>query len=301
MSNWVTTELTNEHLGRQLKGLNPYGYPENMSLSEEAKQPMFALVRGSSATLTQVALMGNVTYGTHRRNGNFLRQIYWKLAQMKVWCIVFRLQQTIIRSSCSLSVSPWSTSMVNIVTSETGYVEDHMTGTQVGDAETTGSKHVSTCPSASDRTSRDRAPNATGNMTMINQALLPLSHLVAPSTSIASVASTIREVAGRVTTANILDACTLAKAKPGLETGPILQNLHVDGISLMITSLIAFPMGQLSFGDKLFGNAASPSQCARSCGVSSNGGVEFAANLFDTEMDVMMEDDEFNKYAMFVT
>ncbi|KAK9432886.1 hypothetical protein V1505DRAFT_353331 [Lipomyces doorenjongii] len=33
----------------------------------------------------------------------------------------------------------------------------------------------------------------------------------------------------------------------------------------------------------------------------SNGGVEFAANLFDTEMDVMMEDDEFNKYAMFVT
>ncbi|KAK9490489.1 hypothetical protein V1508DRAFT_424732 [Lipomyces doorenjongii] len=102
-------------------------------------------------------------------------------------------------------------------------------------------------------------------MTMINQALLPLSHLLTPSTSIASVARMIREVAGRGMNANILDACTLAKAKPGLETGPILQNLHVDGIGLMI----AFPMGQLSFGDKLFGNAASPSLRLRCFGMRS--------------------------------
>ncbi|KAK9319963.1 hypothetical protein V1517DRAFT_376061 [Lipomyces orientalis] len=62
---WVTTELINEHPGHQLEGVNPYAYPENRSLSEEAKQAMFALVRDSRATLTQVARMVNVTYGTH--------------------------------------------------------------------------------------------------------------------------------------------------------------------------------------------------------------------------------------------
>ncbi|KAK9342061.1 hypothetical protein V1522DRAFT_373730, partial [Lipomyces starkeyi] len=32
---WVIIELTNEHLGHQLEGVNPYKYPENRSLSEE--------------------------------------------------------------------------------------------------------------------------------------------------------------------------------------------------------------------------------------------------------------------------
>ncbi|KAK9351819.1 hypothetical protein V1505DRAFT_375587 [Lipomyces doorenjongii] len=75
MSIWVTS----------FDGVNPYAYPENRPLSEEAKQAMF--VRDSSATLTQVAGMVNVTYGTSwpdkyttvptiiMRNANFLRQI----------------------------------------------------------------------------------------------------------------------------------------------------------------------------------------------------------------------------------
>ena len=152
--------------------------------------------------------------------------------------------------------------------------------------------------------------NYLGNFTMINQARLPLSDLVSPSTSVASVAQTIRQVADKVTTASLLDAYTLVKT---LRTGLQLHNLKVDGSGLMITSLLGFPIAELCFGAKLFGNGGKPealrsligavTKVFRYCMVlpkKSHGGVEFVANMFEEEMDLLMEDEEFGKYAMFV-
>lgn len=156
-------------------------------------------------------------------------------------------------------------------------------------------------------------PNYLGNFTMINQALLPLSRLISTSTSIGSVASTIRCVADGVTSADLMDAYILAKTLPNLSPGPKLQNLTVDGDGLMITSLLAFPIAEVSFGDTLFSNCGRPetirtlmgaiNKVFRYCAIlprKSHGGVEFVANLFDTELEFLMEDAEFNKYAMFV-
>lgn len=158
--------------------------------------------------------------------------------------------------------------------------------------------------------SQSLPPNYLGNFTMINQALLPLSSLVAPSTSVGSVARTIRQVAGEVTTVSLMDAYTLVKT---LRSGLKLQNLKVDGNGLMITSLLAFPIAEVCFGDTIFGKGGRPealrtlmgaiNRVFRYCVIlprKSHGGVEFVANLFNQEMDILMEDEEFGKYAMLV-
>jgi hypothetical protein len=156
-------------------------------------------------------------------------------------------------------------------------------------------------------------PNYLGNFTMINQALLPLSYLLAPSTSLGSVARTIRQGAGDLNAARLMDAYTLAKMLPGLGPRPKLQNLRVDGNGLMITSLLAFPMTRFCFGEELFANGGNPeamrpllgavNKLFRQCSIlpiKSHRGVEFIANMFDTELELLMEDEEFGKYAMFV-
>ena len=152
--------------------------------------------------------------------------------------------------------------------------------------------------------------NYLGNFTMINQASMPLSLLVAPSTTIGSVAGTIRQVAGEVTTTNLMDAYSLVKT---VRTGLKLDNLKADGTGLIITSLIAIPMPAVSFGGELFANDGKPeamrmlmgaiNKVFRYCVIlprKSHEGVEFVANMFDKEMELLMEDEDFGKYAMFV-
>ena len=152
--------------------------------------------------------------------------------------------------------------------------------------------------------------NYLGNFTMINQILLPLSYLVAPSTSVASVAHTIRQVAGEVTTTSLMDAYTLVKT---IRTGLKLHNLKVDGNGLMITSLLGFPIAEVCFGERLFENGGRPEAIRSLMGAITNifrycivlprkthGGVEFIANMLEEEMDHLMEDEEFGKYTLFV-
>ena len=152
--------------------------------------------------------------------------------------------------------------------------------------------------------------NYLGNFTMINQAILPLSTLVEPSTSISSVAGRIRQVAAEVTPASLMDAYTMVKT---IQEGLKLENLKVDGNGLMITSLLAFPMTEVCFGETVFGNGGEPeairtlmgaiNDVFRYCVIlpkKSHGGVEFVANLFEEEMDILMQDEEFGRYAMFV-
>ena len=152
--------------------------------------------------------------------------------------------------------------------------------------------------------------NYLGNFTMINQTLLPLSYLVAPSTSVASVAHTIRQVAGEVTTTSLMDAYALVKT---IRTGLKLHNLKVDGNGLMITSLIGFPVADVCFGERLFENGGRPEAIRSLMGAITNvfrycivlprkahGGVEFIANMLEEEMAHLMEDEEFGKYTLFV-
>jgi hypothetical protein len=155
--------------------------------------------------------------------------------------------------------------------------------------------------------------NYLGNFTMINQVLLPVSSLIAPSTPIGSVVRTIRQVVDQVTSTRLMDAYSLARTLQGRERRLTLNNLRVHGNGLIITSLIAFPLGSMCFGETIFGNWGRPealrsvmgaiNKVFRYCAImprKNHGGVEFIANLFDDELDLLMEDEEFNKYAMFM-
>ena len=86
----------------------------------------------------------------------------------------------------------------------------------------------------------------------------------------------------------------------------------IEGNHLFMSSLIMLPMESLCFGDHgIFGNGGLPialrplmegfNKFLQVCFVlpqNKNGRVEFVANLLEEEMEVLMEDEEFGKYAV---
>ncbi|ODQ74805.1 hypothetical protein LIPSTDRAFT_68916 [Lipomyces starkeyi NRRL Y-11557] len=60
---WIVTQLVDHHENHQLQGINPLAYPENRSLTPEARETMLDLVRHSNASYTSIASVINTTYG----------------------------------------------------------------------------------------------------------------------------------------------------------------------------------------------------------------------------------------------
>ncbi|KAI1395413.1 hypothetical protein F4819DRAFT_478522 [Hypoxylon fuscum] len=152
-------------------------------------------------------------------------------------------------------------------------------------------------------------PNYLGNFTMIHQFLLSRSRLLSRA-SLGEVARMFRQAASEITTYRVMDAYTLVKT---VTNALELQNLKVDGNGLMITSLLGLELSEVCFGDGVFGNGGKPeamrtlmgaiNKSFRYCAIlprKSHGGVELVANLFDDELDVLLEDEEFGHYAVFV-
>lgn len=149
-----------------------------------------------------------------------------------------------------------------------------------------------------------------GNVVLINQASTPLSTLVSPQTSIADVARLIRNSAAEITPARVLDSYTLVESMK--DYGDLkMKFTSVDGWSMLITSLLMFPIDTISFGDQIFDNggkadAMRPLMSAfnrffRICFIlprKKNGGVEFVVSLYEEEMERLLEDEEFGRFAM---
>jgi trichothecene 3-O-acetyltransferase len=80
---------------------------------------------------------------------------------------------------------------------------------------------------------------------------------------------------------------------------------------MCISSMIMLPFASLCFGGGIFGNGGVPeamrplmgglNRSTRFCFVlprKRNGGIEFVGNLFVEEMEVLLEDEDFGRYAM---
>lgn len=163
-------------------------------------------------------------------------------------------------------------------------------------------------------------PDYMGNFTLMNQALLPLDYLIAPSTPIAQVARSIREAAGRITAERIMEAYALLRQlfQGGTPSMKLHSALAVDGTGLMITSLVAFPLAEVCFEaqestPRFFGNSGRPETMRTLMGAvnqifrygavlprKSHGGVEFVVNAYEDELDILLDDEELGKYAIFV-
>ena len=161
--------------------------------------------------------------------------------------------------------------------------------------------------------SQELPPDYLGNLTCINLSATPLAHLTSPDTSFATVARTIRDGANSITTGNLQDAYALARSVP--DFGQLaLQNSDLNGAAMLVSPLLTYPTNSVSFGDGVFGNGGCL-EALRMPMYSFNrmtrlslvlpklaaGGVEFLLNLFEEEMDLLLKDPEFKRYAMFLT
>ena len=156
-----------------------------------------------------------------------------------------------------------------------------------------------------------------GNHTVTLQSSMPLSTLTSPNTSVASVAGTIRSNASHVNSVNLLDMYTLVRSLPDfdeLRRRKRQRQLSIAHSAMMITSMLMIPSDQLNFGDRVFGNGGKPDSNRPLMGAFNragvhicfvlprrlNGGVEFVVNLYEEEMALLLDDEEFEKYAMFL-
>ena len=156
-----------------------------------------------------------------------------------------------------------------------------------------------------------------GNHTVMLQSWMPLSVLTASDTRVASVAGTISKNASQINSDTFLDMYTLLRELPDFgelrrRWGQRQKSIAHSG--LLVTSMLMAPIDQVSFGDRVFGNGGKPDSSRplmgsfnqagiRICFVlprMSNGGIEFVVNLYEDEMDLLLEDEEFEKYADFL-
>lgn len=157
-----------------------------------------------------------------------------------------------------------------------------------------------------------------GNLVFMNICTLPLDELTAPSLSptdnrLAHVARHIRDVADGATADAMLGAYGLARRADnltslGLRLAPLRQ------WDMMLSSLIMFPVGEVRWGGRVFARQGQPeafrplwdeiNSVARLCFPlprKSGAGAEFVINLFEDEMELLLEDKEFGEFAVYVS
>jgi len=152
-----------------------------------------------------------------------------------------------------------------------------------------------------------------GNLVFMNLCTMPLSALTAPDTSVATVALRIRQTAEAATSQAMLDSYALARDVEHLETlGLRLSPLR--GYDMILSSLIMFPVEGMRWGGGVFAREGEPDAirpmwdaingAARLCFPlprKSGAGLEFVVNLFGDEIDLLMEDDEFSEFAVYLS
>ncbi|KAF4951265.1 hypothetical protein FSARC_12964 [Fusarium sarcochroum] len=151
-----------------------------------------------------------------------------------------------------------------------------------------------------------------GNMTCVNLGIMPLAELTSHETSLASIARVIREGAAGVNPKSLMDAYALADTLPDFNRLKY-ADMPLDGTALQISPLLSLPASGLDFGGQLFGNGGCPealrppmdwfNRSSRTCFILpklSGGGVEMVLNLFDQEMDMLLQDPKFLKYAVYL-
>lgn len=151
-----------------------------------------------------------------------------------------------------------------------------------------------------------------GNLNFHHRPTLPLAALVAPDTSIASVAQTIRTSARNIHHATMLDAYSLLRAVPDYGRTQPLRFLSLEG-TLLISSMLMVP-DDVCFSDAVFCNDGRPEAYRPLMGARNSlqfrlcyifprkkyGGIEFMVSLLEDELDFLLEDEEFGRYAFLL-
>ncbi|KAF9873132.1 hypothetical protein CkaCkLH20_09295 [Colletotrichum karsti] len=154
-------------------------------------------------------------------------------------------------------------------------------------------------------------PSYAGNLVIVNKVPMAVAELAAPTTSLRDVALKIRAQAAKVNPDLVKDAFTLMREVPDY-TKLKHAFTRLDGFDVMITSVLLLPLDKINFGGEVFDNDGKPESLRplmdafnanfRLCMVlpmKSHGGIELLVSLFADEMEQLLEDDEFAKFAAF--
>lgn len=160
--------------------------------------------------------------------------------------------------------------------------------------------------------SQNFPPRWFGNCWLLNTARMPLAELIDPATTIGRVAGTIRQGAARLDTQAVHDAYTLLRSTDDLSqiVGRFVE--RPDSSDFLVSNIMLFPLGDISLGDQYFENGGTPQALRVLHGQyaphvrlghilprsTTHGGVELSVNLFDDEMALLEEDEDFNRYLV---
>jgi aryl carrier-like protein len=151
-----------------------------------------------------------------------------------------------------------------------------------------------------------------GSMLVMNRAGMSLKELVSPHTSVAKIACVLREAAARITPSLFSDCFTLLRAMPHYEPkGQFsLADMGLEGMHAMISNMILFQPGEISFGEGFFAGGGSPEvlrpQIQRGSSLfrflvvhplRSDGGVELVLGTLPEELEMLKTDEEFARFA----
>lgn len=149
-----------------------------------------------------------------------------------------------------------------------------------------------------------------GNLVMINTTFMPLSTLISPSTELSQIAVEIRKTLDTITTSRVHSAFALASSIPAY-TNLTYPFATFDGAEFCMTSLLNLPLFEIEFGD-IFANGgklegARPPRAefdavCRRCAVlpqRTHGGFEILISLLKEEMERLLADKSFAKFAKF--
>lgn len=154
-------------------------------------------------------------------------------------------------------------------------------------------------------------PSYLGNITFYNQAELPLSDILDDkSVPLGRIAQAIRDGAGRASSAVLHDAYSLIRGVADYDAlRPRFR--YQDGADLLISNLLLFPVDAISFGEKSFLNGGRAEAVRCFLGLFNDhsrvsfvlprrtpGGIEIAMNLYEDEMEHLLEDEEFARFCL---
>lgn len=152
-----------------------------------------------------------------------------------------------------------------------------------------------------------------GNVVLLCRARLSTTTLTSPETDVATIAQTLRETTSGINSVTALDAYSLARSLKSYRRFDE-RSTPVAGARMLITSLLAMPASSMGFGDKgIFGNGGKAERIRplmgalnkyfRICFVmppTAYGGIEVVFNLSDAELDCLLQDKDFERYALHV-
>ncbi|KAH3513087.1 hypothetical protein KXV55_001874 [Aspergillus fumigatus] len=155
-------------------------------------------------------------------------------------------------------------------------------------------------------------PTYMGSMLILNRTSMPIETLCSAETSIAKVALLLRQSAARITPSLVHDAFTLLQSLPGHRRFST-ANMGLEHMHAMISNMLLFPTSEIGFGDAFFANGGVPEtmrpQLERGNGrfrflavfpLRKDGGVELVLGTHREELEMLVTDEEFTRYARMV-